>query len=310
MPVRFNCPVCSQLLGIGSRKIGSVIFCPKCQGEIIVPTQEQALAEATELDRFDQDDIEETLNSLVVYDQVTVSPAGSLSSGQSSQGPLQPGHKFASNRVMRPASELTDEQRYVAVPRSMLYVQGVLFAGIASAFFGAGYWIGSAPKPQNTPDIQAVSKPATARLNVRLTFLDSKGTPQPDRDSVVMALPVERSSADRLLVDGLRPSDPSPSAADSLMIKLERQGIAYGRTNATGELDGLIVAAGQKYHLLILSNHAQRPKGTKPRAEDLKLLDTFFEDPAKLLGERHYYLGSEVISNELKLVYEFGKSQR
>ncbi len=38
MPIRFRCAYCNQLMGIATRKAGSVIRCPKCAGEIIVPT--------------------------------------------------------------------------------------------------------------------------------------------------------------------------------------------------------------------------------------------------------------------------------
>src|SRR5215469_9744604 len=38
MPIRFRCAYCNQLMGIATRKAGTVIRCPKCAGEIIVPT--------------------------------------------------------------------------------------------------------------------------------------------------------------------------------------------------------------------------------------------------------------------------------
>jgi hypothetical protein len=40
MPIRFRCAYCNQLMGIARRKAGSVVKCPKCAGEIIVPTPE------------------------------------------------------------------------------------------------------------------------------------------------------------------------------------------------------------------------------------------------------------------------------
>ena len=41
MPIRFRCAYCSQLMGIARRKAGTVVKCPKCAGEIIVPTPEE-----------------------------------------------------------------------------------------------------------------------------------------------------------------------------------------------------------------------------------------------------------------------------
>ncbi len=37
MPIRFRCAYCNQLMGISRRKAGTVVRCPKCAGEIIVP---------------------------------------------------------------------------------------------------------------------------------------------------------------------------------------------------------------------------------------------------------------------------------
>ena len=40
MPIRFRCAYCSQLMAIAKRKAGTVVKCPKCTGEIIVPVPE------------------------------------------------------------------------------------------------------------------------------------------------------------------------------------------------------------------------------------------------------------------------------
>jgi DNA-directed RNA polymerase subunit RPC12/RpoP len=40
MPIRFRCAYCNQLMGIATRKAGTVVRCPKCGGEIIVPVPE------------------------------------------------------------------------------------------------------------------------------------------------------------------------------------------------------------------------------------------------------------------------------
>ena len=37
MPIRFVCPYCERLLSISRRKIGSVIECPICRGQVGVP---------------------------------------------------------------------------------------------------------------------------------------------------------------------------------------------------------------------------------------------------------------------------------
>jgi hypothetical protein len=38
MPIRFRCAYCNQLMGIARRKAGTVVSCPKCAGQVVVPT--------------------------------------------------------------------------------------------------------------------------------------------------------------------------------------------------------------------------------------------------------------------------------
>src|SRR5581483_5150986 len=42
MPIRFRCAYCNQLLGIARRKAGTVVRCPTCSGQVIVPQPEDA----------------------------------------------------------------------------------------------------------------------------------------------------------------------------------------------------------------------------------------------------------------------------
>lgn len=45
MPIRFRCSYCNQLLGIARRKIGSVVRCPTCAGQVVVPSKSTVAAE-------------------------------------------------------------------------------------------------------------------------------------------------------------------------------------------------------------------------------------------------------------------------
>jgi len=49
MPIRFRCAYCNQLLGIARRKAGTVVRCPNCSGQVVVPTLEEAgMSEASD----------------------------------------------------------------------------------------------------------------------------------------------------------------------------------------------------------------------------------------------------------------------
>jgi len=41
MPIRFRCAYCNQLMAIAHRKAGTVVRCPTCAGQVVVPTPEQ-----------------------------------------------------------------------------------------------------------------------------------------------------------------------------------------------------------------------------------------------------------------------------
>jgi hypothetical protein len=41
MPIRFRCAYCNQLLGIARRKAGTVVRCPTCAGQVVVPSVDQ-----------------------------------------------------------------------------------------------------------------------------------------------------------------------------------------------------------------------------------------------------------------------------
>src|SRR5262245_20882701 len=42
MPIRFRCAYCNQLLGIARRKAGTVVRCPGCSGQVVVPSLQEA----------------------------------------------------------------------------------------------------------------------------------------------------------------------------------------------------------------------------------------------------------------------------
>ncbi len=41
MPIRFRCAYCNQLMGIARRKAGTVVRCPTCSGQVVVPNPDE-----------------------------------------------------------------------------------------------------------------------------------------------------------------------------------------------------------------------------------------------------------------------------
>lgn len=41
MPIRFRCRHCSQLMGIARRKAGTMVSCPTCRAQVLVPQEDE-----------------------------------------------------------------------------------------------------------------------------------------------------------------------------------------------------------------------------------------------------------------------------
>src|SRR5260370_38642428 len=67
MPIRFRCAYCNQLLGISRRKAGTVVRCPTCAGQVVVPNVEAEETESGTGERdqliFERNDFDELLSS-------------------------------------------------------------------------------------------------------------------------------------------------------------------------------------------------------------------------------------------------------
>lgn len=91
MPIRFRCAYCKQLMGIARRKAGSVVRCPTCGGQVVVPTPppeeaQQPLPMAEVFERTDFDAIlQPDPSSGVLRRQGKTSPTPSEEAGSSPQ---------------------------------------------------------------------------------------------------------------------------------------------------------------------------------------------------------------------------------
>jgi hypothetical protein len=300
MPIRFACPRCKQLLGVAVRKAGTQVTCPKCKSAIAVPTADEAATgsflashpiepnptEAPDvMSRFATPEIEETLNSLIVYDR----PADGTSAARTTRGD---------------ARDADDERRLLLIPRKVVYFQAGLLALVALLFFVAGWWIGGGSSP-SSPQADSARAPGHASLDVLLHYQGADGQLRPDEGAVVLVLPADKRVTDKFSAAELDPKSPPPNAASPITVKLNLLGAAYGRTNASGKLAGLVTPAAGKHHVLLLSNHARRTG--EPRPADLAALGTYLEGAAELLADRQYRLTSEELSGAMSMAHDFGE---
>jgi hypothetical protein len=151
MPIRFRCRHCNQLMGISRRKAGTMVHCPTCHTEVLVPQPEsedkpapppaQPIADAP-APLFERSDFEAFLNNPVVEKPaVSAAPAAPLPpSPFETEIPASPSYSKPSGslRTTPPGLVLSPTQA------TWLTVAVILLVAFA---FGAGllvghYWIG------------------------------------------------------------------------------------------------------------------------------------------------------------------------
>ena len=135
MPIRFRCAYCNQLMGIASRKAGTVVKCPKCAGEIIVPVPDGEQPPAppagpTGGQAFEEDDFARYLDE----------PANGSTGHISTAAPPTPGPK----RVHVPPPP---ERRGLVLSWGMLIVSIIVVILLLIAMFVLGMVIGRKTPP-------------------------------------------------------------------------------------------------------------------------------------------------------------------
>jgi len=178
----------------------------------------------------------------------------------------------------------------IVFPRSMLYVEAVLYLLLASASFGLGYLIGHG----HSGDVKPPSKDAAVdadkgvRLAGTVTYGPQLGPKQPDAGAVVIALPDSKWPNTLLSTAGLRPGGPPPGPNDANLQALTALGGAATRADKDGRFSLSVPRAGY-YRILVISQHAKRPIGVPLESNHMRELGKYFADPDELFPQRNLF---------------------
>jgi len=305
MPIRFYCQRCHQLLGIASRKAGSEIQCPKCGWSQIVPSQEAALAAAA-MDLFarSREALESTSN-LTVYDDEP-SLIEMPQPADSPKAPPEPPVSATAGAL--PAADAPHERGepvprgMILFPRRMIYVQGLLMLLLFAVGFGSGYFFGGGTEHRATND-----RTARQRILIEGSLVYDPGTGRlaGDQNAVIIALPAGKLPPKKISSEGIRPQDTSIEPQNSAQM-IRQLGGEYARADVSGNFS-LVVPDRGKYHLLIISNHANRPEGTDVGEADLSEMQQYFSMAALLIGRHKYSWTTPEISDNLRLDRNLGR---
>lgn len=181
-------------------------------------------------------------------------------------------------------STATDLDR-VAVPRRVLYAQGILLAVVAVVSFALGIMVnggGSSKEAVNAAPVPCV-------LSGKISYATASGSSLPDDGSVVIVLPTEQrpSPTGKAPVEGLRPSDPMPRGDSENLRIIQSIGGAYARADNDGEYQLTLPDTGS-YFVLVVSKNRYRTEGEELDKADIAQLGRYVQPPTELLGDSKY----------------------
>lgn len=299
MPFQFLCQHCGRKLQASSRKIGREATCPGCQGRLVVPTKE------------------------VAREQIAARRASAPATTEKEEEEVNPYAEFS---VYDDDTELvyetdddawddgpppTVDQTKLAVPRTVIYLQGILLGVVALVAFVLGILVGSGTT-SNTPQNP---RERPFRLSGAVTYEGATRGTLPDDGAVVLILPVgslpERDG--KIPIAGIGPDDPTPPVDSPALGILSDIGGAYARADAEGRFRATLPRLGKYYVLVLSRNKRPQPSATgsdplnEQRRRQLGQLGNYVDDAAGLLSKYLYDWREEEYLDDKQLEVQFGK---
>lgn len=268
MPIKFACEQCGARLSVSSRKAGAQAKCPKCQRVLQIPgsaprpvdlspeavrSAPHSMPGATPAAALPGDD---PLAQFLVYDSETeliyASDDDEVASQAGFRASLDP-HK-------------------VAVPRSVLVMQGALLGLVALMSLMIGILLGRGCAPA-TP--MADEAPQSCLIRGVVMLENAPGETAPDGGAVVVIVPRDLRPEQQASMRGLRPQDPPPEPDHAGLQTLYALGGDYARADAEGRFQLRVPNRGD-YFLLVISAHAGQDDREQPKAT-LAQIGRFFQ---------------------------------
>lgn len=261
MPIKFACEHCGARLSVSSRKAGARAKCPKCQETLTVPTPPrakadkptEAVAEPTEAAAKPSDSKapalqtqEDPLAEFLVYDSEAELVYAADDEESSSLAGFQ-------------ASLDPDK---VAVPRSILYMQGGLLGLVALMSLIVGILIGRGLAPE--AKLQEAG-PQACLISGVVAIENVTGETAPDDGSAVMVVPRDLHPEQKVEMVGLRPQDTPPDENHAGLQAIYGLGGDYARTDLEGRFQ-LHVPDRGSYFLLVISAHVSQADKDQPKS--------------------------------------------
>jgi len=277
MPIKFACEHCGARLSVSSRKAGAQAKCPKCQRVLQIPDSDQDGGVAVTI----------ASAAPVAPTQPAYNPPTSAV-GRAADDPLSEFLVYDSESELIYATDDDEiaasagfraslDPHKVAVPRSILYMQGVLLGLVALTSLLIGILVGrglsgGAPSEDDGPQACLVTG--------EVALVAASGEASPDSGAVVLIVPRDMRPERQAKMVGLRPQDPPPASDHAGLQTLYGLGGDYARTDAAGRFQLRVPDRGH-YFLLAISAHAGQDDREQPKAT-LAQIGRFFELTPKM----------------------------
>jgi hypothetical protein len=174
------------------------------------------------------------------------------------------------------------EVQMVSVPRSVVYLQGLLLGVVALVFFVFGLIVGSGTRSELG---LAPLRPCV--ITGTVLYEDHARHALPDESSIAIIVPSSTRPDQKAAVEGLRPADPEPGETHPSMAVIRSLGGDYARIDRHGKYRLRVTTPG-RYYLLIVSHHARRESNQQPEANDLAQIGRYFVPATSLLDSQRY----------------------
>jgi hypothetical protein len=264
MPIKFACEHCGARLSVSSRKAGAQAKCPKCEQILQIPApargEDVASLEAA-VEQFEPMSAagrpaDDPLAQFLVYD----SEADLIYATDDEESTSQAGFRASL------------DPHKVAVPRSILYVQGALLGLVTLMGLLIGILIGRgcSPKAQTADE-----GPQACLISGVVAIQDAQGETTPDGGAAVVIVPRDLRPEQQASMLGLRPQDPPPDQDHAGRQTLYGLGGDYARADAAGRFQLRVPDRGN-YFLLVISAHAGQDDREQPKTK-LAQIGRFFQ---------------------------------
>ena len=183
------------------------------------------------------------------------------------------------------------EDALLLLSRRAVYALAGLLLAVSLFAFLAGYLIGRGRRsaaPGAGAD-QTAAEVDPVALEGSVIYSAAPGQFKSDVGAVAIALPVDKTPAEKLPAAGMRAGEAEDSHWAPLANALASFGGALARANDEGDFQ-LVVPQPGDYYLLLISRHAKRPAAKAIDKDDLSQLASYFADGAGLIGPDKYVL--------------------